>query len=379
MKKREEVVPSWGRMIKILRIMKLTAVLIVILSIQAFAIRGQNAKYSLSMDKATFVEVIEQLEKMSGYHFMLKYNQEILDKKVDLNYSEATLQEILTDLLRGTGFSYKFIDKYIAITPVGETASEEQQPGRSVTGKVTGAKGEPLPGVTVVVKGTSSGTITNADGSYTISNIPDNAILVFSFVGMKSREVLVGNQTNINMILEEETIGIGEVVAIGYGTVRKSDLTGSLSSIESEKISAFPATTVSQALQGRASGVHVIQNTGRPGAGLQIRIRGTNSIKGDNSPLWIIDGFPGDESMLNLSDIEGIEVLKDASATAIYGSRGANGVILITTKHGKAGATRVDYDGSFTLNTVRKRINLCDAQEYMLLQNIQQLNDVGKE
>jgi TonB-linked SusC/RagA family outer membrane protein len=248
-----------------------------------------------------------------------------------------------------------------------------------VKGSVRNTSGQPIPGVTIVVKGTMNGTVSGIDGSFTIGNVPSEGILVFSFVGMETKEVAVEGSSTIDIALEEGTIGLEEVVAIGYGTMKKSDLTGSLSSVKGEEISAFPATTVSQALQGRASGVQVIQNTGQPGAAMQIRIRGTNSIKGDNSPLWIIDGFPGDEGILNMSDIESIEVLKDASATAIYGSRGANGVILVTTKQGKTGKTKVEYDGSYSMQTVRKKLDLMNAEEYMLLTNIQQLNDEGEE
>ena len=249
----------------------------------------------------------------------------------------------------------------------------------TVSGSVKNTSGKPIPGITIIVKGTANGTITDGNGHYALGNVPDDAVLLFSFVGMKTQESKVAGRATINLIMEEEAVDIEEVVAIGYGTMKKSDLTGSLTSVKSEEISAFPATTVSQALQGRASGVHVVQNTGQPGATMQIRIRGTNSIKGDNSPLWVIDGFPGDESILNMSDIESIEVLKDASATAIYGSRGANGVILITTKQGKAGATKVDYEGSFSMQNVRSTLDLMNAKEYMLLTNIQQLNDKGAE
>ena len=196
---------------------------------------------------------------------------------------------------------------------------------------------------------------------------------------MKSKEVTYSGQSPIAVSLEADVIGLEEVVAIGYGTMKKSDLTGAVSSISSEEITAFPTTNLVQAIQGRTSGVHVMQNSGRPGDTPQIRIRGTNSIKGNNSPLWIINGFPGNPEILDNSDIESMEVLKDASATAIYGSRGANGVIIVTTKQGKAGATKVDYKGSYSSQTIRHKLDLMNAEEFMRKINIQQINDVGKE
>jgi TonB-linked SusC/RagA family outer membrane protein len=376
--KKTDCIPFQAGVEKILRIMRLTAFIVFILSMQVYAKSfGQTEKLNLSMN-STFKEVIERLEEVSGYRFILKYDESILDKRVDVKYTNETIERILDDLFKNTGFTYKIVDRYIAISPINEKAGTLQQKG-SVSGKVTDSSGVVLPGVTVIVKGTTNGTVTDSDGKYALANVPGNATLQFSFVGMKMQEIVVAGKTGINVVMDEEAVGIEEVVAVGYGTMKKSDLTGSLASIKTEQLNAFPTTTVSQALQGRASGVQIVQNTGQPGAATQIRIRGTNSIRGDNSPLWIIDGFPGDESILNMSDIENIEVLKDASATAIYGSRGANGVILVTTKRGKAGATRIDYDGSYSLQSVRKELDLCDAKEYMLLQNIQQLNDKGTE
>lgn len=263
---------------------------------------------------------------------------------------------------------------FVVITVRGVVAQ-----GLTVTGNIKNIFGEPVPGVTIIVKGTTNGTVSNSEGRFSIVSISSDAILVFSFVGMKTQEISVSGETIIDVVMEEDAIGLEEVVAIGYGTMKKSDLTGSVASVKSDLIHAFPTTTVSQSLQGRISGVHVIQNTGQPGQSMQIRIRGTNSIKGDNNPLWIIDGFPGNPDIINVADIESLEVLKDASATAIYGSRGANGVILVTTKHGKQGATRVEYNGSMSMQSVIKKLPLMDAKEYMQLTNIQQLNDVGSE
>ncbi len=206
---------------------------------------------------------------------------------------------------------------------------------QTVTGTVT-ADGQPLPGATVVVKGTSTGTSTDFDGNYTINASSDNT-LVFSYVGYSTKEVLVGNQTTINVTLDQDN-ALDEIVVIGYGTQRKSDLTGSVSSVSGEDVAILPVPRVDQALQGRAAGVQVTQTSGAPGAGTSIRVRGGNSITGSNEPLWVIDGIIVGTNFnlnnLNANDVKSIEILKDASSIAIYGSRGANGVVLVTTKNG---------------------------------------------
>lgn len=248
----------------------------------------------------------------------------------------------------------------------------------SVAGKVTYASGEAIPGVTVVLKGSSNGTTSNAEGKYSLANVPSGSTLVFSYVGMQTQEVTVTSSSLANVVMQEGDNRLDEIVVVGYGTVKKRDLTGAVSSVKGSDINAFPNTTIAQALQGRAAGVQVQQNTGAPGATMQVRIRGANSIRGSNEPLWIIDGFPGDPNMLNSGDIESMDVLKDASATAIYGSRGANGVVIVTTKRGKAGTTRVEYEARYSIQTIREKYNLMNGEEYMRFYNIQQQNDAGK-
>ncbi|WP_020601299.1 SusC/RagA family TonB-linked outer membrane protein [Spirosoma panaciterrae] len=249
-----------------------------------------------------------------------------------------------------------------------------------ITGKVTGAGDHAvLPGTTVSLKGTTTGTTTDAEGNYRISvgNQP-NGTLVFSSVGYLPKEVSIGNQSTISVELAVDNRQLDEVVVVGYGTVRKSDLTGSLAQVKGKEVDAFPATNVLQALSGRAPGVQVTQNTGAPGASISVRIRGTNSIQGSNEPLYVVDGFPtsgSNPTIVNNSDIESIEILKDASATAIYGSRGANGVVIITTKQGKAGKMTVDYEGSYSIQSLRKKLDLMNAKEYATFYNEQATND----
>lgn len=245
----------------------------------------------------------------------------------------------------------------------------------TLTGKITNNSEEPIPGATVVVKGTSLGTITDMNGQFTLQIPADSKILVCSFIGMKTKEIEITSSTTYNIILEEDIYNLEEVVAIGYGTMKKSDLTGSVASVKNKEIGAFATSNVMQALNGRAAGVQVKQNTGAPGAPISIRIRGTNSIQGSNEPLYVIDGFPSDPDALNNSEIESIEILKDASATAIYGSRGANGVVLITTRRGKAGDTKVDFESSYGVQILSKKLELMNAIEYANFYNEQQIND----
>lgn len=240
-----------------------------------------------------------------------------------------------------------------------------------VSGKVTGTGGEAIPGANVVVKGTTTGTSTDGQGRFSL-NAPSNGTLVISSLGFASLEVNIGGRSQLTVTLAEDQKALEEVVVVGYGTQRKSDVTGSLSSVTSKDIKAVPVTGVGQALQGRAAGVQVTQASNAPGGGVTIRIRGGNSINAGNEPLYVIDGFPVyNESGANLNpnDIESMEILKDASATAIYGSRGANGVVLITTKRGKSGQNRIEFETYYGIQQVRKKLPMLNATEYATLVN----------
>lgn len=238
-----------------------------------------------------------------------------------------------------------------------------------ITGTVKDSKGENLEGVSIKPKGLTTGTTTGVDGKYSIS-IPRNAVLVFTYVGYVDQEVAVKNQRTIDVMLEETNKSLDAVVVVGYGTVRRRDLTGSVSSVSADKINAFPSANVMQALAGRAAGVQVKQNTGAPGAAISVRIRGTNSIVGNNEPLYVVDGFPvSSPDVINNSSINSIEILKDASAIAIYGSRASNGVVLITTNRGATGRTKVTFQSSYGTQQLIRKMKMMNPLEYATYNN----------
>ncbi|GAB3691489.1 TonB-dependent receptor [Spirosoma flavus] len=257
-----------------------------------------------------------------------------------------------------------------------------------IKGRVTDAeKGEGLPGVSVLVKNSTRGTTTDANGNYQLAVPDQSATLVFSFVGYERQEVAVGNRNTVNVALAVSDKTLNEVVVVGYGQVKKSDLTGAVATVPMDELRKVAATSLDQQLQGRAAGVQITQNSGSPGSGTTIRIRGGNSIQGDNEPLYVIDGIPFKNdgagsgssfnvlSTLNPSDIESISVLKDASSTAIYGSRGANGVVIITTKRGKAGRSVVNFDAYYGIQNVRRKYPVLNAREYAQFVNDANTNE----
>lgn len=269
----------------------------------------------------------------------------------------------------------------------------------TVTGTVVDEKGERLPGVSVIVNGTTKGTVTDANGAFTIKVSTKANRLVFSFVGYVSQQVTVGDQTVMNVVLLADDKSLDEVVVVGYGTVKKSDLTGSVSKLGAETVNERPITSVEQLLQGQVSGVQITQNTGAPGAGISFNIRGATSVSGSNQPLIVIDGYPvnsdnrsvkmsggsqsgyldelpSDNALANLNpgDIESVEILKDASATAIYGSRGSNGVVIITTKRGRSGRDRIEYNFRYDLSQLPRQIAVLNTADYINYSNEAALN-----
>ena len=311
---------------------------------------SQQTKLKLDYKRTTVKQILKDIEDQSKYDFVYSNNDFDVNREVDLKVNDASIQEILDRLLDKTGMGYKIVDHVIILSPNGRDLVRAADQGpKTISGKVTDSSGAPLPGVTVVVKGTTTGTITDSNGSYNLKEVPDHATLVFSFVGMKSQEVPVSGKSTIQVEMLEETIGLDEVVAIGYGTKLKGELTGSFAKVNSDQIESRPVTGTQEALQGIVPGVIITRESGKPGRqDYALKIRGTSSVNG-SVPLVLIDGVPGDIDLINPQDIEDLTVLKDAAA-AIYGARAADGVILITTKKGKkSDRPQVSYSYNFAL------------------------------
>lgn len=257
----------------------------------------------------------------------------------------------------------------LAVANESNPVVQEQQQAISVTGTVVDQNGEPLMGVNVIEKGTTNGTMTDMDGRFTLS-VPGNATLQISYIGYTTEEIVVNNQTKLNVTLKEDSQNLDELVVVGYGVVRKADLAGSVSVLDSKSFKDQPIVQVSDALQGRVSGVQV-QNSGVPGGTVKIRVRGSGSINRSNDPLYVIDGIVRESGLtgLNPEDIQSMQVLKDASSTAIYGSRGANGVVLITTKTGKANVKQITFDAQIGIGTVAKRYETLSPYEFATAYN----------
>ncbi|BBE16338.1 TonB-dependent receptor [Aquipluma nitroreducens] len=368
-----------GCMPKFLLKMKLLSFFILVSAITTLAANSysQQTKFNISFRSATVREVLQKIEDSSEFIFLYSEKSVDVDRKVDVNVTNQTVDVVLDQLFNGTRNFYEIRNRQISILEKGSTensylkiGTESSQQPKSISGKVTDSSGGSLPGVSVVVKGTTTGVITDMDGKYTLSNIPENSILQFSFVGMKTQEVMVSGKTTINMTLIEETIGIEEVVAIGYGTQKKVSLTGSVGSIKGDAMTERPVSNLQQALQGQLPGVTVTDLGGAPGkSNTTIRVRGLTTL-GNNNPLIIVDGLEQRLSDINPNDIESISVLKDASSTAIYGSRAANGVMLITTKRAKSGKVSVAYNGFYALE---KAINIpqhMGLEDYMHMMNV---------
>jgi len=347
---------------KIWMTMKLTIFLFFLAISQIMAIEtySQSTRLSLNLKSVAVKDVLDKIEEKSEFVFL--YNSKLIDvdRTVSMDFKNQKIIDVLDKLFLETDVVYTVVDRQIVLTSRADQASflalGNVQQGTKVSGKVSDSSGAFLPGVSVLVKGTTTGVITDGRGNYSLANIPANATLQFSFIGMKRQEIVVGNKSTIDVVLEEETIGIDEVVAIGYGTVKKSDLTGAISSVSSKDLGVRMKSDIGSLIQGKAAGVDVSQG--------KIRIRGLTSFT-DDSPLIIIDGFAGGNlNAVNANDIENIEILKDASSTAIYGSKGANGVILITTKMGTKGALKFNLGYKEGFANVPKKLDLMNADQY---------------
>ncbi len=351
---------------KILLIMKLTSMLLIISFLQVSG-EGFSQKITLNVKNAPLKLVFREIKKQSGYSFVYGKEQLAVASKINLNIASASLEEILELIFKGQPLTYTIIDKYIAIKRKAEKPDppllKEPVP-IEIRGRVMNEKGEAIPGATVAIKGTNIATQTNADGTFVINAVKSNDVLVISSVGYEANEVPLAGETNIgDIILTQSTTKLDQVIVTGYGSQQKKDITGSVASVNVKQFKEVPGGTPEQLLQGRAAGVNVI-SSGVPGGGSIIRVRGITSF-GGSEPLVVIDGTRGSMHDLNPNDIQEISVLKDAGAAAIYGATGGSGVILITTKKGRAGKTTFTYDGYYGTQVPAEGnvFNLLNTQE----------------
>ncbi|WP_138476555.1 SusC/RagA family TonB-linked outer membrane protein [Dyadobacter bucti] len=329
----------------------------------------KETKVTLYFTNAPLLEFIRKVEAETPFRFTFDEQDALYKIPISVRARNESLDKVLARVSSSTRLEFKQVNNNIHVrlrdfTGQGPSVTSEGFSAIDITGKVTNDKGEGLPGVTILEKGTTNGTATDVNGSFSINTVNSNPVLVISYVGFQTQEVVVNSQTVFSITLKEDIKALEEVVVIGYGAVERKDLTGSVSSVSAKDIKDLPVARIDQALLGKVPGVQVIPITGEPGAAPQIRIRGVGSISAGSGPLYVVDGFPIDNiQSLNPNDIESMDILKDASATAIYGSRGANGVIIINTKRGKAGKTKISFDTYTGWQQVMKRPQFLNARE----------------
>jgi len=328
---------------------------------------SQNTRLDISIKDNSIIELFRQIEEKSDFCFFFQKEELANLEMVSIKKKNAKVTDILNEVLSGTNLKYRIVDRYIVIKKEGENFVDDKKLSfqqKSVSGMVFDEDHNPLPGVTVVIKGTSQGTITDVNGKFILQLPSDAKTLVFSFIGMETKEIAVEGRSVIDCVLGSSNVELDEVVAIGYGTTKKRDLTGSVASIKGESIAKQATINVSQALQGTIPGMSVVNTTGTPGSGANIIIRGQGSFS-NTPPLVVIDGvIGGDLNTLETNDISSLEVLKDASSAAIYGSRAANGVIIITTNRGKNGEIKIDFSASCGVQSIAHSLDLLNAQQW---------------
>ncbi|TKG95612.1 SusC/RagA family TonB-linked outer membrane protein [Puteibacter caeruleilacunae] len=365
---------------KILRIMKLYVLFMLVCAIHVSAASySQSTKIDLKLEDASLRDVMRQIKRVSEFSF-LYYNEDVKTVEgLNLNIKKGRVDDILKECLRGTDLEYEIDDKVIVIKkrPIEEILDGEapKEDKKEIKGKVVDEGGFPLPGVAIQVKGTTMGTATQLDGSFELS-VPKNAILVFSFIGFDKQEIKADKEI-LNVTLIEAVEGLEEVVVVGYGTQKRISVTGAVSTIQQEVIEKSPTMDIATALTGKLPGLVVVENSGLAGSGAaKINIRGKGTSN-DSSPLILVDGIERDFQELDMDEIANVSILKDASATAVYGIRGANGVIIVTTKRGNVGKPKISFKANYGLVFPGKLPELLDSSQYASLKNEGKHNDEG--
>ncbi|MEN8157468.1 MAG: TonB-dependent receptor [Bacteroidota bacterium] len=348
--------------------MKRSALMAIVLAFSAIQAFAQGNRFDLTLENLNIKDAITRIEQASDYSFFYRDEELDLTRTYTHNFADATITEVLDVILADQSLTYTISEMTIVILPSPDQSAEVVQPSR-VSGVVVDAEtGETLPGVNIMVEGSNTGTVTDLDGNYAI-DVPSrkDVVLVFSFVGFQTQRIEPGESRRINVSLSTDIHGLDEVIVVGYGTQRKKDLTGAVGVVDVEAMKKQQTPNIGQALQGQVSGVSVT-TSGQPGAGSDIRIRGIGSFS-NVGPLYVIDGMilsgPGRE--FNVNDVESIQVLKDASATALYGSRGANGVLIITTRKGKSGEPKIRFTANYGVQQIARRLDMMNSLEFLRL------------
>ncbi|MBN8861688.1 MAG: SusC/RagA family TonB-linked outer membrane protein, partial [Sphingobacteriales bacterium] len=373
MKKNEYGVSSGIRrlLIKCLLMTKMTILLVLIFSTQTFA-HSYGQGINLNLERVQIKRVLKSIEDQGNFRFV--YKDQLLkgNQLVSIEVRNASLDEVLGKIFRNTNLTYRRLSSQLVVI-VGDKVTESQLAAAAIriTGRVINDKGEPLTGVSVVEKGTNNGTTTASDGTFSIEVSSPASVLTFSYVGFKNREIAVNSPSALaNVVLTPDVSSLNDIVVIGYGTAKKSDLTGAVAVVKADKLMDMPVPNITQALQGKVAGVDVSVNSNAPGAGAKVRVRGLGSINSSLDPLYVVDGVAGvDGNSINPNDIASIEVLKDASSTAIYGARGANGVIMITTKRGRSGTATVTYEGNVNVAQLYRHLPALNSDEFVQVYN----------
>ncbi|MFA4867331.1 MAG: TonB-dependent receptor [Pedobacter sp.] len=346
-------------------------VLILITTVMQVSAETYAQKVTFSKKNASLQEVIKVIEVQTGYNFLL--SSELLKeaRPIHAELKNVTLKEALNVCFNNQPFNYVINNRTIVVSRKPIPSAPPTQQTIAINGKITDENGLPIPGVSIRIKNASGGTSSNVQGNYNITVPNKEAILIFSSIGYVTIETKVADRKQINISLKQAAQSLDETVVIGYGTVSKKDLTGSVGQVNLEDLNKAPVTTFTQALAGRIAGVSVSSSDGQPGAMQNIVIRGPGSLSQDPSPLYVIDGYPVenfDPSSLNTNEIETINILKDASSAAIYGSRGANGIVIIETKRGMIGKPKLSFNSSFGFQKIRKKIDVMDPYEFVKYQ-----------
>ena len=338
----------------------------VMLLMPCFAISAlaQEARISLNMQNATLRDVIAKIENQSKVYFTYNHNQIDVNKTVSINATDQTLNQVLEQLFIGSDTGYKVEDGHIVLFKKDAPQVVAAGQKRTIKGIITDDKGVPVIGASILEKNTLNGTVTEIDGTYTMT-LEKSDVIVVSCIGYATKEITVGNQSTIDVVLSEDTRLLDEVVVVGYGTQKKSDVSGSVTTVSGDKLTKMPTANAEAALQGMAPGLAVNFGSGGAGSSPSLQVRGVTSWGTDNSPLVIIDGVPGDMSYLNPEDIKSMSVLKDAATASIYGARAAAGVILIETHRGSDKTPRIQFSAYVGMDDLPKRMEVCNSAEFI--------------